>query len=579
MFFGFGISGFRSFGPDPQYIAPLNKINVFAGRNNSGKSNILRALRLGAAVAQRQPELRPYDVGLDSHRGPREASLKLHLPVTPTWLREKLAEQVRRGALHQESFERVLGMLQSVIAACPAQYVGAAWFTYADVEGKTVDSPTVAAFPADQAGLGRWGPLTVHEWHELWSQLTGQSGGDIHEHHIPQIIEILSPAGKLSVPAISDVDAHRKIGAEENYEGLNGVGLIKRLGQLKNPTFAKYTVDIARFEKVNSFVATVLGEERIELDVSREKLELLVKIQGKVLPIESFGTGLQQLIIFAVAATAVDDKILTLEEPEVHMHPRLQKKLIAYLRDQTKNQYLITTHSAHLLDDPSASLFHVSLNQYGETLVERVDAASRRASVCFDLGYRPSDLVQANAIIWVEGPSDRIYINAWMRVAARELVEGLHYAIMFYGGRLLSHLTVSDDAVAEFIELQRLNRQVAIVIDSDKKKRADGLNATKTRVKNETEQHGGLVWVTAGREMENYIDPATMASALREVHPTREPSLPTTEFQCAYATQGKAFTVDKLALAKAAVREVTLDRLDLTRQMADLAQFVRRANE
>lgn len=38
---GFGISGYRGFGSKVQYIGPLNKVNIFIGQNNSGKSNIL----------------------------------------------------------------------------------------------------------------------------------------------------------------------------------------------------------------------------------------------------------------------------------------------------------------------------------------------------------------------------------------------------------------------------------------------------------------------------------------------------------------------------------------------------------
>lgn len=34
-----------------------------------------------------------------------------------------------------------------------------------------------------------------------------------------------------------------------------------------------------------------------------------------------------------------------------------------------------------------------------------------------DLGVKASDLLQANGIIWVEGPSDRAYIHLKIRVA------------------------------------------------------------------------------------------------------------------------------------------------------------------
>ena len=42
---GLCLAGYRSFGPERQYIAPLGKINLLAGPNNSGKSNILRYLK------------------------------------------------------------------------------------------------------------------------------------------------------------------------------------------------------------------------------------------------------------------------------------------------------------------------------------------------------------------------------------------------------------------------------------------------------------------------------------------------------------------------------------------------------
>jgi AAA15 family ATPase/GTPase len=46
---GFSISGYRSFGFDEVQIGDLAKLNVFIGKNNCGKSNILRFLkRIGA---------------------------------------------------------------------------------------------------------------------------------------------------------------------------------------------------------------------------------------------------------------------------------------------------------------------------------------------------------------------------------------------------------------------------------------------------------------------------------------------------------------------------------------------------
>ena len=41
---GIGISSYRSFGDDLQFIGPCKQVNILIGQNNSGKSNILRFL-------------------------------------------------------------------------------------------------------------------------------------------------------------------------------------------------------------------------------------------------------------------------------------------------------------------------------------------------------------------------------------------------------------------------------------------------------------------------------------------------------------------------------------------------------
>jgi len=108
--------------------------------------------------------------------------------------------------------------------------------------------------------------------------------------------------------------------------------------------------------------------------------------------------------------------------------------------------------------------------------------------------------MQANSIIWVEGPSDRIYINNWIKSVDSELIEGIHYSIMFYGGRLLSHLSADDESIEEFILLRRLNRHISVVIDSDRTKKGERINKTKSRVCKEFDKGPGFAWVTQGRE-------------------------------------------------------------------------------
>lgn len=77
---------------------------------------------------------------------------------------------------------------------------------------------------------------------------------------------------------------------------------------------------------------------------------------------------------------------------------------------------------------------------------------------------------------------------------------------MFYGGWLFCYLSVGDEEVGEFVFFCFLNRNICIVIDSDKEKEEDEINDIKKCVVVEFGGSGGVVWVIEGCEIENYVD-------------------------------------------------------------------------
>src|SRR5947208_15527999 len=137
-----------------------------------------------------------------------------------------------------------------------------------------------------------------------------------------------------------------------------------------------------------------------------------------------------------------------------------------------------------------------------------------------DLGIRAADVLQANFVVWIEGPSDRIYLNRWIGLMAPELVEGIDYSIMFYGGRLLSHLSLLRDELGlsaeELIKLLRINQNYAIVIDSDRTRSDAEINETKTRRGKECKEDGVCCWGTAGREMVKHVRRACVSAVCDE---------------------------------------------------------------
>lgn len=303
------------------------------------------------------------------------------------------------------------------------------------------------------------------------------------------------------------------------------------------------------------------------------------KEKGRI-ALSKSGSGLKTIILVLIEFLLMpviknkdtEKLIFALEEIENNIHPALQKSLFRFIDTWSRENnttVFLTTHSHIPINmfsgSDDAQIIHVR-KQEGKIIPKRTLNFQDSSDILFDLDVKASDILQSNGIIWVEGPSDKIYINKWIDLYSDGVLkEGLHYQVVYYGGKLLSHYSYDESFSQEdFINLLLTNRNCAILMDSDMKSEGETVGDTKQRIIEEFERNDAFAWVTEGREIENYIP----VSVLRELHPN---TLPFGLYQDIkdYLNEieeglGKKFEKNKGPFARRIIPKLTKENLDET---------------
>jgi len=482
------VRNYKCFGDEEQGFTTILPINVIIGRNNSGKSTLLELIQYAVHPSKDFQKL--------GHKGNTLPEVFLTHPVQEAELRNVFKENVSGGGIGGNHW------------AFGSKLIGSTIRYKLEPEGRrqfiSIDTPVKKPDGIDQM------------WNQLAQLTPNPLTGKIFKRLKAE--RDIVPEGDSWPPVVT-----------ENGDGTTGT----IVAFLTNSSLPPEVVEVNLLDSLNRIYEpdcsfSRILTRRIGPGTTAWEVYLIEKSTQIRVPLSQTGSGFKTILLTLVylhlipriEQQPVQNYIFAFEELENNLHPAVQRRLMLFIRDFALGQgcyTFLTTHSNVIIDmfsrDNKAQIIHTT-HDGTKAIARRVKTYVDNRGICDDLGIRASDLLQANSIFWVEGPSDRLYVNRWIDLWSNgELKEGIHYQCMFYGGRLLAHISALDPEkkLTDAVPILRLNRNAIFLMDSDKKTSTDEIDSTKKRIAQEITDIGGLAWVTDGREVENYIPSEAIA--------------------------------------------------------------------
>lgn len=273
-------------------------------------------------------------------------------------------------------------------------------------------------------------------------------------------------------------EIHRKCIEEEN--GLNKFNNNPEYKKLKS-FFEKfdYDINLKCIEPNNNIYQFYLIKDKLEIEI------------------DAISSGEREVInfIFGLFLEQLEDSIVIIDEPELHLHPNWQKKLIQILKDETNNkniQIMFVTHSSSFIAYNTLNNLYRIYKENGfskcvcinDLFINDEDKLRKNLSVIN--ATNNEKIFFSKYVILVEGITDEILFKKIYESEVKNIKDGIEWVSISGKNNydnfknILDKLKIKYFYIGDYDNLYEFD-ELKLLFEVDKKKQKKDLERTKNQ--------------------------------------------------------------------------------------------------
>ncbi|PCD05697.1 hypothetical protein CMV16_21950 [Peribacillus simplex] len=220
---------------------------------------------------------------------------------------------------------------------------------------------------------------------------------------------------------------------------------------------------------------------------------------GKPIALYNCGSGFTHVLLLLSVLYTKENSVVLFDEPHVFLHPSAEKAIYDLINDTDYHQYFLTTHSPILINYPfDKQVFHVKK----ENGVSNYSGLNVMKELLSEIGVNNSDFALSDKVLFVEGETEEVIIPKILSHFGMKQI-GYNYRILKMNGTgkefskksAMTRHKEKLDMILSGISTSPIPYK--ILIDSDEK--------SDVKIKEIEEKYGDNVFILERRELENYF--------------------------------------------------------------------------